>query len=171
MRGGVVAGGVTMMVIGGFMFIVVPFSPASYQSGGANPISIGVLGAIIGFIGFLVFIAGLAASPDPPELVRYRTAGNAYGDFDASPRPPYRMPTNGPSPRTPPIGYSELPPSGQASAPLTAGGSGLVGPSSQGRPIEVVPADSAFCPFDGEPIAVRYQFCRKCGRRLSPGQQ
>ena len=58
-----VAGGVVLVVIGGFMFLVVPTSTSSFQAGGANPISLALLGAIIGFIGFLVFIAGLAASP------------------------------------------------------------------------------------------------------------
>jgi len=78
MRGGVVAAGVVMMVVGALLFFYSPDTLGSGSSLGTsltNVASTAFFGLVLGFIGFLVFIAGLAASPEhryEPSPSRYR---------------------------------------------------------------------------------------------------
>lgn len=151
-----VAGGVVLMVLGGFMFLVVPTSASSYQAGGANPISIGLLGAIIGFIGFLVFIAGLAASPDrPPERVIYRDRGGGWHDPDWAPPDPTRSTRSPPTPVPPPVTDTVPSPPTPAAPPGTAS-----------APPGIVPGITTFCPYCGTRGRSEFKFCRGCGKEF-----
>jgi hypothetical protein len=80
MRTGVAGVGVLLMLVGALLFFTAFGSVGSGSSTtptGSGPfalVSTGSLGIIVGFIGFLVFIVGLAASPDTPSLSAYPSA-------------------------------------------------------------------------------------------------
>jgi ribosomal protein L40E len=70
MRGGVVAGGVILMIVGLIMIFTlggVRWGASSESIGGGGITFFPLVGAGMAIIGFLVFIAGLAASPTPKE--------------------------------------------------------------------------------------------------------
>ncbi len=145
MRGGIVAAGVVMMVLGALLFFGSFGSIGTQGFNGADLLSTAGFGVILGFIGFIVFIAGLAASQEPAHQPRESTPtymgrdrGPLYADsppvWTSSPVPSF------PSAPPPPAPLA-VPPQ-----PSNAGGAG-----------------GAYCPFCGAPSKVEYKFCRKCG--------
>lgn len=147
MRGGVVAAGVILMIIGAILFFDYPITNTG--NSGANPFADVFIGPILGFIGFILLIAGLAASPTQAPTVVYQTGAP----------PTY----SSPSPQSWP---SPVP---QSASPLAA-------PNPQSSSASPVPppagsGDSGgFCPYCGKKTVSGYRFCRSCGRALDEAE-
>jgi hypothetical protein len=161
MRGGIVAAGVILMVLGALLFFGSLGSTGTQGVSFGNVVSTAGFGLVLGFIGFIVFIAGLAASPNMPPPVVVEESGyvrrhSAYprrhpeddqglwagGDPDDAPRPPY-FPPNPPVTAPPPSPYVATP----TVATQNPGAGGAV-----------------FCPYCGAPSKPEYRFCRSCGK-------
>jgi hypothetical protein len=160
-RGGVVAAGVILMIIGAILFFAYPITP---NNQGANPFGDLFIGPVLGFIGFILLIAGLAASPTPPPTVVYQT-----------PPPSARAEPNNPNEW---IQWRMAREMGQEYNPPTRGSQTTSGaapppPDNQPSPTPMArmqsPANESnggFCPFCGKGMRPGYRFCRSCGKEL-----
>lgn len=185
MRGGVVAAGVVLMVLGAFLLFFAPQvatsasnSGSGFSFGGINIVSTAFFGIVIGFIGFLVFIAGLAASPTP-EASRV-----VYSQPPPTPPPsayPVWLPAANPAPATSRSTSSQppTPPPNTRPAELAGGSVQEASPPSiQSGPSGVTRASGAgasdtvgssrFCPYCGATTRAEYKFCRSCGKEAPP---
>jgi hypothetical protein len=154
MRGGIVAAGVVLMIFGAILFFAFPITP---NNSGANPFSDLFIGPILGIIGFLVFIVGLAASPEPTPAVVYQTQpaptqpGSQNPNVWFQQRMAYHM------------GETNTPPPTDSSSA-----------SSTPTPVAVQPSyvasstssPNSFCPHCGSPTRPAHKFCRACGKDL-----
>ena len=146
MRGGVVAAGVILMILGAILFFVYPITP---NNSGANPFGDLFIGPVLGFIGFIVLIAGLAASPNTPPTVIYQTA----------PAPSYPSPSGQawnsiPQPSSQPAPQPVAPPPTTQTA---------AAPTDTTSPPIAAESEGGFCPHCGKPTKSGYKFCRSCG--------
>jgi hypothetical protein len=155
MRAGIVAAGVILMVLGALIFF------GSLGSTGTQGLSLtGILsgaglGAILGFIGFIVFIAGLAASPEPEA-----TSRPDYGSGDDAPRPRYNSPP--PQYYTPP---APDPPSAPSSpSQFSPSSVSTVAVATRVTSPRDTASDGLFCPYCGAATKPEYMFCRSCGK-------
>ena len=172
MRGGVVAAGVLMMMIGAFLFFFAPQvggsasnSGSGFSFGAINIASTAFFGIVIGFIGFIVFIAGLAASPTPVVALpgRFAQASPTYSELPPSQAQPgsgdergrRQWATETGSLITPAATMAQLP--ANPSPPVTA-----VSTVDTAPPI---PGSSLFCPYCGASTKSEYKFCRSCGKQ------
>ena len=155
MRGGVVAAGVVLMIVGAFLLFFLPGTGFTGVGGtsGSNPISDVLLGIVVGFIGFIVLIAGLAASPDLPPQTIYIQQPHGYRSFPpqfearASEQPVARF--HG----TP----SETRPDPQSLEGARASAAFIEGTQS---------LTTAFCPYCGAPGKSEFRYCRSCGKEM-----
>jgi hypothetical protein len=168
-RGGDVAAGVGLMLVGAFLLFFLPGTgfTAVGGSSGSNPISDSLMGLVVGFIGFIVLIAGLAASPDArPQTVYVQQAPPSH----QAPGPTYGAPTTSPPSE---VGHSNLA-STQPPAQKWTPPSAITEPSrpsgTSDNPV-VPPVQShvtlqtrAFCPYCGARGSPDFRFCRSCGR-------
>jgi hypothetical protein len=150
MRGGVVAAGAILMIIGGILFFDYPVVNSSNT--GANPFGDFFIGPLIGFIGLIILVAGLAASPDPSPTIVYQAPPPASYPASTrggwSPEPAASVP---PASRQPPSSQTPPPAQPSPSAPASAAG----------------PASGGYCPYCGSKISPGYRFCRSCGHSLT----
>ena len=143
MRGGIVAAGVVMMVLGALLFFGSFGSIGTQGFNGADLLSTAGFGVILGFIGFIVFIAGLAASQEPAHQPRESTPtymgrdrGPLYADFP----PVWTWSASFPSAPPPPAPLAVLLSRAMQEVPA-----GLIARSAERRPRSST------------------KFCRKCG--------
>lgn len=162
MRGGVVGAGVLLMLLGAILFFVFPITA---NNSGANPFADLFLGPIFGVIGFLVFIVGLAASPNVPVQHHYYSQSS--------------------SPRSTAIDESSGYPDRRVIDRVTYRREDLVAPQPdpepayQARPTHVEDnpptdpkasgdASAVYCPFCGAQTRTEFRFCRACGKEAPP---
>jgi ribosomal protein L40E len=167
MRGGIVAAGILMMIIGigGWIFIFPAIGQLTGVGGLVGVITGLILGPVIAFLGFLVFIVGLAVSPPqkPQPIIIHTPASSVSAHETLVICPECGARVSSKSKFCPECGEDLMPKQKEKFIKLKATES-----EEELRPAKrsKINKKAGFCIYCGAELHEGSKFCHKCGKEV-----